>query len=430
MAADDWKHRTATGPRPGRPTAKGKGKGVSRLAVAVFPLLVAGGVAVGLLTWVRSEPAPFLLSMPIAEYEQWPGNPWAQKDAEGLVAALRKQENGFIPTQSQSQAGGIVREIEQHEVRAKADRGQPVVVHLNALAVADGDEVLILMSKAGPVRSDLWEPLEKVLQAVSKLGGDRLLILDLRPVPDPRVGQTGNELAKALHRTLDAKDKAKQLPYLVAAHCAPAEYPYVSPELGRGVFAEFLRLGLAGWADGFTGAADKEVHAVELVAFARAWTVHWLRTHKVPVAAPVLYGTGGDFVLRHVQDPPAWPEPKTPDARPEDLVKAWQAVDEWRAAGAVHKYPRTFRQLQELVARTDQAAAGDGNWDSLAIKLREGTKPLADQRALLEPKAYPLLTVGRLERLASPRPGDPAPPLPTKAADPKAAEAKGPDFKT
>ena len=139
MAADDWKHRTTTGPRPGRPTtAKSKGKGMSRVALVVFPLLVAGGVAVGLLTWVQAEPAPLFLSIPVAEYEAWPANPWAQKDAEGLVEALPKKENGFIPTQSQSQQGGIVREIEELERKAKDNRGQPIVVHLNALAVADG----------------------------------------------------------------------------------------------------------------------------------------------------------------------------------------------------------------------------------------------------------------------------------------------------
>ena len=425
MAADDWKHRTATGPRPGRPT-KAKGKGVSRLAVAVFPLLVAAGVAVGLITWVRDEPAPFLLSIPVAEYEQWPSNPWAQKDAEGLKAALPKPDHGFIPTQSQSQEGGLEREIEALEERAKKSSGQPVVVHLNALAVADGDAVSVLLSKAVPGRRDgLWVPLDNVLKAVARMNGNRLLILDLRPVAEPRLGQLGNELAKALHKTLAAQEQAQQLPFLVAAFCAPGEYPYVSPELGRGVFAEFLRLGLAGWADGVTGTEDKEVWAVELVTFARAWVVHWLKAHKVPVVAPVLYGTGKDFVLHNFTGRPDWPEAKAPAAPPEDVTKAWQAADDWRAAGAVHKYPRTFRQLQELVARVDQAAAGDGRWEPLAINLRDRMKPLADQRAALEAKPYPLATVGRLEWLAKARAREPAPP---KTADPK--EAKGPDFAT
>ena len=429
MAADDWKHRTGTGPRPGRPTTAKKGKGISRVAVVVFPLLVAGGVAVGLLTWVRAEPAPLFLSIPVAEYETWPANPWAQKDSEGLVDALPKKENGFIPTQSQSQQGGFEREIEELEKKAKDDRDQPVVVHLNALAVADGDSVFVLLSKASPARRDLWVPLDNILKAVAKIGGDRLLLLDLRPVAEPRVGQLGNELAKALHKTLAAREQEQQLPYLVGAFCAPAEYPYVSPELGRGVFAEFLRLGLGGRADGFTGEVDKQVQAIELVTYARAWVVHWLKKHKAPVVAPVLYGTGKDFVLRAVpQDLPPWPEAKAAAAPPEELTRAWKTVDDWREAGAVHKYPRTFRQLQETVARIDQAAAGDGRWESLAINLRDRLKPIGEQRTALEPKPYPLTTVGRLERLARPRPGDPPPPVPPKAAEAKAAEAKGPDF--
>jgi hypothetical protein len=428
MAADDWKHRTATGPRPGRPAAKGKG--VSRVAIAVFPLLVAAGVAVGLMTWVQGEPAPFLLSIPVAEYEQWPSNPWAQKDADGLKAALPDPENGFIPTQSQSQEGGLEREIEKLEERARSDRGQPVVIHLNALAVADGDAVFVLLSKAAVARRDLWVPLDSVLKAVAKIGGNRLLVLDLRPVPEPRVGQMGNELAKALHKTLAAQEQAQQLPFLVAAYSAPAEYPYVSPELGRGVFAEFLRLGLEGRADGFTGAVDTDVQAIELVTFARAWVVHWLRKHKVPIVAPVLYGTGKDFVVRRVpQNLRPWPEATAAAAPPDELVKAWQTVDEWRAAGAVHKYPRTFRQLQELVVRIDQAAAGDGRWEALALNLRDRMKPLLDRRTALEPQPYPLATVGRLERLAKLKALEPPPPKAEPKADPK-GEAKGPDFAT
>jgi hypothetical protein len=425
MAADDWKHRTGTGPRPGRPTTAKKGKGVSRVAIAVFPLLVAGGVALGLLTWVRAEPAPLFLSIPVTEYEAWPANPWAQQDAEGLAAAFPEKAVRSIPTQSQSQPDGIEREIDKLAEEAKKNPGQPIVIHLNALAVADGDEVFVLLSKAPTDRGELWKPLDTVLKAVAGLKGDRLLVLDLRPVAEPRVGQMGNELANAVHNTLKARHEAKQLPYLVAAFCAPAEYPYVSPELGRGVFAEFLRLGLEGRADGFTGEVDNDVQAVELMTYARAWVVHWLRKHKAPIVAPVLYGTGNDFVLRRVpQTLSPWPEAKEAAAPPEELGAAWKAVDEWREDGAVHKYPRTFRQLQELVVRIDQASAGGGQWDQLGIRLGDRRKPIDVQRKILEPKSYPVMTVGRVEHRLKARPKDSGPP---KAVEPK-AEAKGPDF--
>ena len=204
----------------------------------------------------------------------------------------------------------------------------------------------------------------------------------------------------------------------------------MSPELGHGVFAEFLRLGLGGRADGFTGEVDKQVQAVELVTYARAWVIHWLKKHKVPVVAPVLYGSGKDFILRSVpQDLPPWPEAVAAAATPEEVMKAWKTVEDWRNDGAVHKYPRTFRQLQETVARIDQAAAGGGRWESLAINLRDRMKPVLAQRTALDPKRYPLSTVGRLERLASPRSGDPPPPVPAKAPEPKGAEAKAPDPK-
>ena len=70
MAADDWKHRTGTGPRPGRPTAK-QGKRLSRVAAAVVPLLIAGGMAVGLPFWIRGEPAPLFLMAETSSNPEW-----------------------------------------------------------------------------------------------------------------------------------------------------------------------------------------------------------------------------------------------------------------------------------------------------------------------------------------------------------------------
>jgi serine/threonine protein kinase len=371
------------------------------VAAVAFLLFVAAGATFGLIAYFHPEPTPVLLSIPVADYEQWPANPWAKQDSEGLLASLPGPDSGLIPTQAQSQEGDLEREIDRLADMTRKAKGRPVVVHLSALAVADGTAVYVLQSKASVARRDLWVPLDNILKAVARIGGDRLLLLDLRPVAGPRVGQMGNELAMALHMTLATHETAGQLPFLVAAYCAPAEYPYVSPELGRGVFAEFLRMGLSGWADGFSGEADRRVSAVELATFARAWVIHWLKKHEVPVAAPVLYGTGKDFVIRHVSpDPLPWPTPKPAPGRPQDLWKAWQTVDDWRAGGAGHKFPRTFRQLQETVVGIDQAAAGGGSWDSLQVNLQAQLLALHKQQTALEPGRYPVATVGRLERLA------------------------------
>lgn len=402
MASDDWKHRAAAGPRPGRPGAAAKGKGRSRLALALFPLLVAAGVAVGLFFWIRAEPAPLFLSLPVSEYDPaWPPNPWARQDAEGLRDALPKPDTGFIPTQSQELVDGFGRELAKLEDTAKKNSGQPVVVHLCALAVVDGDAVHVLPAKAGPGRKETWLPLARVLEAVANIRGDRLLLLDLRPVAEPRLGQTGAELATALAAELAAAESADRLPFLVGAYCTPAEYPYVSPELGRGVYAEFLGLGLAGRADGAVPGAgrDNEVSAVELVTYARTRVVQWLRKHGAPAVAPVLYGKGKDFVLRTVpQGTLPWADPQPAPATPAKVAEAWDTVDAWRATGAVHKTPRTFRELQETVARNARAAAGGGAEAALDLNLTVPLKGLAKQRADLEPTPYPVPTIGRLRR--------------------------------
>ena len=137
-----------------------------------------------------------------------------------------------------------------------------------------------------------------LLEAIGKIGGQRLLILDLRPVADVRLGQDGNSLAKALHDQLAAAEADSNLPFAVLAQCAPADYPYVSPELKRGALAEFLHRGLSGRADGWNVGTtiDKQVSAQELMAYSRARMAHWLDRHGTPVFLPVAYGKKDDFV--------------------------------------------------------------------------------------------------------------------------------------
>src|SRR5256885_1789546 len=300
---EDWKHAAA--PRPGRPGAAPKPRRRSRLILAAIPLLAAVGIAAGLFFFLRPEPKPQFLSLCVAEYDAWPVNAWAQQDGEALKQHF---PDGKLAFQSQ-EGDGLIRELEPLAERAQKERNRGTVIHVCGLAVAGAGGVSILPAKAVPGSPATWLPLARVLESVGKIGGYRLLILDLRPVADPRLGQDGNELGKALHDQLTAADRDGRLPFIVFAQCAPADYPFVSPELRRGVMAEFLDRGLAGHADGWNDAKtqDKQVSAQELMSYTRGHMAQWLQKHQAPAVLPVGYGSKDDFVLVTVPQsgPPA-----------------------------------------------------------------------------------------------------------------------------
>ena len=68
--------------------------------------------------------------------------------------------------------------------------------------MVDAEGVALLPAKADPDNRRTWLPLSRILDSVKKFRGQRLLILDLRPVADLRLGQRGDELAPALHTEL------------------------------------------------------------------------------------------------------------------------------------------------------------------------------------------------------------------------------------
>src|SRR5262245_20875852 len=287
---DDWKHQAGTH-RPGRPGTPTKRSRRSRLLFVLVPLLIAIGVVVGVAFYVSSKPEAMVLSIGIGEYEAWPANPFAQQDGEGF------QENDRFPEpkvvfQGQENPEAILNEVAALTERAKRHRSQPAIVHVCALAVVDEDHVSILPAKSLPGKPGTWLPLSRFLDEVRNVGGNLLLVLDLRPVADPRLGQAGNDLAPTLHAELAAADKAGKLPFPVLAQCAPAEYPFVSPELGRGVLAEFLHRGLAGHADRM-GDGNDMVTADELIVYVRTRVAHWLEKHQAPVIGPARYGKAG-----------------------------------------------------------------------------------------------------------------------------------------
>src|SRR5262245_653025 len=391
---DDWKHQAA--PRPARPGGNAPSMRQFRLRFALVPVLLASGTALGILSYLRAKPEPLFLSVSVGEYDGWPDNAFARQDGEGLREFF---PNGKVVSQGQQQATMIMAELTALAETAGKGRSKPVVIHVCALAGVDQGEVAILPAKAKPGEPDTWLKLSDLLAAVDKVRGERLLILDIRPVVDPRLGQAGEDVAAVLHSQLAAAESNGGLPFIVLAQCAPGEYPYVSPEFGRGVLAEFLRRGLAGHADQ-AGDHDDQVSAEELVAYARARTAHWLTKHQAPPAATGRYGKAADFVLVSVprRGPPDEPFAE-PRAVPAGLAEGWKAIETWRAEGAVHQAPRTLRQLEEAVMLADRRWTGGGAETDLVTVARD----LTAQRTALKLKDYPVASVGRARRKEVPK---------------------------
>jgi len=397
---EDWKHAAAA--RPGRPGVAQKPRRRSRLILAVIPLLAAIGIAAGLFFFWRPEPKPLFLSLCVAEYDAWPVNAWAQQDGEALKQHF---PDGKVAFQSQ-EGDGLIRELEPLAERAQKERHKGTIIHVCALAVADAGSVSILPAKAAPGSPEKWLPLSRVLEAVGKISGNRFLILDLRPVADPRLGQDGTELAKALHDQLSAANRDGRLPFIVFAQCAPPEYPFVSPELRRGIMAEFLDRGLSGHADAWNDAKtkDNQVSAQELMSYTRGRMALWLQKHQAPALLPVAYGTKEDFILvtvpLNVPSNERELEPPLPSAK---VNANWARLDDWRKDGAQRKTPRTFRQLEVTTARADRLVGGGGPVEVVEADLDNRVSRSDVQRKELELQPYPVASVGRARRTPIPK---------------------------
>lgn len=407
---DDWR-KQAAGHVPGRRGAQKPGSGrKAKLIVAIVPLLLALGAGIGFLFWLRGEPAPLFLSLPVTETEGWPVNSWALQDGEGLKELF--PETGKVAANSQDEEG-FLRELNQLVEETEKSKKRGAMIHLCAFAITTPDGVLIVPGKAGPTERSKFIKLSAILQKVGSLHGPRLLVLDLRPVCDPRLGHKGHDLAPAVRAELKNAESSGRLEFLVALQCAPAEYPYVSQELRRGVFAEFLRRGLMGHADGWGpgGNGDGQITATELVSYARERVARWQKLHGVAPATPTFHGTGKDFTLKAVGRERQAPEPVPgpPDYSPAvadgwKQIAAWEKKEPVALAEPASKFaPRTFRDLQETVRRAEDRLLGGANADDLAKDLADRVSRLNSQRDAYKPKSLlPLSTVGRAYRIGLP----------------------------
>lgn len=367
-ATDLWRQR-----RPAGTTGpKGTGRGRSAWLWGLALLLAMAGGLVGWMLLVRPPPRPLFLSIAVTEYRDraWPANPWAGQDSE----ALRRHFGADSVQAFQSQERELIlRELGQLADRSRDEGQRPVAVHLSALAVARDRVPYLLPGDARPDQPLTWIALEDLLQPLRKMTAPRLLVLDLRPVVDARLGVLADEVSGALDATLRRLEQANDLPFPVLVVYHPGGVPVSARELRQGLFGFGLARGLAGAADGWNEARalDGRVSALEWAAYGQETaerTGFGLKATR--------YGPTADFPLLPVPATgvPGPPELAEADPYPEWLTNAWRERDRWRQEGAHLRLPRTFRHLEATALWAEQLWLGGGDiaaQNTLAEEVRE-----------------------------------------------------------
>lgn len=352
---DDW--RTSAAGHTTRPGAKGKGgKVVRRVALAAVLVAFLVGLLISWPLFVHKPREPVCFAVPITEYlktrdSRWPPNPWAEADAHGLRDRF---EGDSAQAFQHQEKGAFTREL-ANAVRQADAENRSLVVYVTALGTAADDVPYLLPSDARHDDPASWLTLDDVLTPL-RAGGrtDRLLILDVRPVRSPRAALPTGDVNELLDAALSGLHDKNDLPLLVFTANTPATGPVSLPTVRHTVFGLALERGLLGGADGWVPntAKNTEVTARELIAYARECT------HAATGGAqrPQVYGYGPDFFLRGI---PPGPPPEAEAQRlkyPDFLAKAWEDVENARAAGLPARAPRAMRM------QTDAAVDAERWW--------------------------------------------------------------------
>lgn len=340
--------------------AQRKSSGRKRLFLSALVFAALVGVVIGLIMFIRPDPKVVFLSIPVTQYERdWPVNPWAQQDAEALVKHF---PDGKVLFQSQERAL-ILRELKQLGDRSrKEDKGRPVVVHFCANAIVRDGAVYALPGDARPGEPRTWLRMDEILDLIRNVEGNRLLLLDLRPVVDARLGGLVNDLSETLRVRLDELEKSGNLPFAVICANGPGTQAYGSRELRRGLFGWFLDRGLAGHADGWNESREqnKRVSALELMDFAGNHTGQATGLLNLPDMAPARFGSTTDFVVLPVpqKEPGAAPPIEAAAEYPQWLSLTWKKRDDWREDGSFLRLQRTYRHLETALLRAESLWLG------------------------------------------------------------------------
>jgi hypothetical protein len=394
---DVWKNSAAGN----KPTAGNSGtQNTTRkrwFAAALFVVLL-GGTLAGLLVYLWPDPTPTLLAIPVTAYENpdWSPNPFAESDARGFLERAGGESAQAFQAQEKEL---ILRELARV---ASSSRSRPLVVYISALGVSDGGKVSLIPSGGQPDKPETWLPLEEILSPLRRTAAPRLLILDIRPVTDPRAVLTGEDVNESLDATLARLTKAGDLPFFVLTANTPAEGANVLRPLHRTTFGLALAQGAGGEADGWNPdrKRDGRVSVRELAAYVRELTNHASLTAGLPPQLPQLHGTADDFDVFHVPrgGPPALPVSADAEPYPDYLQAAWKDRDAWIADSLQLRAPRVVRQFGLTTSRAERRWMAGGNLETIKANFDTFATRLREVRTTLTSVVQPAASVARALR--------------------------------
>ena len=378
---------------PGRPAARKTG-GTWRWVWAALILSAILGTIAGLFVYLRPDPAPVLLAIPVTQYAHpdWPANPWAEADARGL-----REHFGDDSAQA-FQAQEKARVLHELSTAADGSRGVriPRVVYLSALGVAAEGKVFLLPGDAKPDDPATWLPLDDLLAPLRRTAAPRLLILDVRSVASPRSVLPAEDVNEALGAALKKLADAGDLPFRVLSANTPCTGPVVVRPLKRTAFGLAVAQAIGGAADGWEAdrVKDSRVSVEEFVAYVRETTyAASVAFGHTPAQLPTVHGKGPNFILAQIPPGGAAPLPTLPDPEPQPdwLQPAWTDRDKMLKDGLHRRSPRLTHQFTLAAARAehrwlgglDPKAVGD-RFLPVATDLRETAKGERPPAALVK----------------------------------------------
>jgi hypothetical protein len=393
---DVWKNSAANS-KPAAANSRTQRNARKRWFGAALFVVLLGGTLAGLLVYLWPDPTPFLLAIPVTAYDNadWPPNPFAESDARGFLE--RAGGEGAQTFQAQEKLT-ILRELDNI---ANTSRARPTVVYISALGVSADGKVSLIPSGGQPDKPETWLPLEEVLSPLRRASTPRLLILDIRPVSDPRAVLTGEDVNQSLDATLARLTRAGDLPFFVLTANTPAEGANVLRPLRRTAFGLALAQGAGGEADGWNSERkrDGRISVRELATYARELTYHASVTAGLPPQLPQLHGTADDFDVFHVERGPALlPTAADTEPYPEYLQAAWKDRDAWLGDSLQLRAPRVMSQFSLTASRVERRLMAGGNPETIKANFDSFASELRKVRATLTPVVQPSGSVARAIR--------------------------------
>lgn len=262
------------------------------VAVALFGVLVRS-------LWFYPRQTPLVVAWaPRYEYPLSPVG-WVQEDLEHLLADDTGLQGKTLTIHDLSlasrhrESARTALRLALQQAREDALHSQVLMVWLNFHAVVgDNGRVSLLTPDSAIDDSQTWWPLDDIFQQLREANlpshVTKLVILDgVHELSNWRGGVVYNDVVAALEQEVAAA-KLPQLAVLTST--GPGEISWKSRELHGSIFAEFLRLGLAGSADDpqHGGNGDRRVSLQELTRYLQTSMDAWTRSNRHARQTPTL----------------------------------------------------------------------------------------------------------------------------------------------